>query len=189
YKIIYQYKKGLNIRMFAGGFLHKKENLSSLYNFRLSGSTGAEDYTYNETFVGRYENIPNKNFFSYQFIPNDGAFSTYTPHGSTNEWLVSLNLVSPLPIPDQVPLKLYANAAAFGKSVAVPGYTDLDPFAWEAGVKLTLGKDVFQIFLPLAMSNDLTNITNDLTNTYWERIRFTLKLNSLNPFKLAKKLF
>jgi len=189
YKIIYQYKKGLDIRLFAGGFLYKKDNLSTLYNFRLSGTTGAEDYTYSETFIGRYENVANKNFFAYQFIPNDGAFSSYSPHGSTNEWLVSLNLVSSLPLPDKIPLKLYANVATFGKTEAVPGYTDLDAFAWEAGVKLSLGKEVFEIFLPFAMSNDLKNLNNDLTSSYWERIRFSLKLNSMNPFKLVKTLF
>ena len=188
YKIIYLYKKGLNIRLFAGGFLYKKDNLSSLYNFRLSGTTGAEDYTYSETFIGRYENIADKNFFAYQFIPNDGAFTSYSPHGSTNEWLISMNLVSSLPLPDKIPLKFYANLATFGETVAVPGYTNLNQFAWEAGVKLSLGKEVFEIFLPFAMSNDLKNLNNDLTDSYWERIRFSLKLNSMNPFKLVKTL-
>lgn len=189
YKFIYQYKKGLNVRIFGGAFLHKKDDLSSLYNFRLSGTRGIEDYTYSETFLGRYEDINDKKFLAYQFIPNDGAFTTFTNHGSTNEWMLAVNLSSSLPLPDKIPLQVYVNAATYGSTVPVQDYNNLESFSWEAGVKISFAKKAIEIFLPLVMSNDLDKLNDENTNNYFERIRFSLKINQNNPFRLIKNAF
>lgn len=188
YKIIYQYKSSLDIRLFAGMFLYKKDDLSPIYNFLLSGSRGMDDYTYDEVFFARNE-APNTNLLSQQFIPNDAAFATFAPHGQTNEWIVSLNLSSSLPIKKNIPIKGFANIAAFGESLKIPEYPDLGSFQWEAGIKLSLGKNIFEIFLPVLMSKDLKEINDIMTDSYFGRMRFSIKLNKLNPFKLINNIF
>ncbi|MCK5821961.1 MAG: M1 family metallopeptidase [Bacteroidales bacterium] len=188
YRITYQYKNGLDMRLFAGTFLYKKADVSPMYNFILSGSRGMDDYTFDEYFFNRGA-APYTGFLSHQFIPNDGAFATYAPTGQTNKWIVAMNLSSSLPIKKNIPIKGFVNIAALGESIAVPGYPDMGTFQWEAGVKLSLGNDMFEVFLPLIMSNDLKEINDQMTNSYIERVRFSIKLNGLNPFVLARSLF
>lgn len=188
YRITYQYNNGLDLRLFAGTFLYKKDNLSPIYNFILSGSRGMDDYTYDEVFFSRNSD-PYTGFLSHQFIPNDGAFATFAPTGQTNKWIVALNLSSSLPIKKNIPIKGFANIASLGESIEVPGYADLGSFQWEAGVKLSLGQDMFEVFLPLIMSKDLKEINDQMTDSYIERVRFSIKLNGLNPFELVRNLF
>lgn len=183
-------RKSVDFRLFAGAFIYKADNLSPLYNINLSGASGIEDYTYDQTFLGRYENPGDGTFLSNQFIPNQGAFSTYTPHGKTDEWLVSLNISSALPyIPRGIPLKVYTNIAVFGNTEPVAGYTNLDNFAWEAGVKLSLAGNNIQIFIPIVMSKDLKNISDDNYTNNFERIRFSFNLNAFNPVDLIEEQF
>ncbi|MFC2118398.1 M1 family metallopeptidase [Bacteroidota bacterium] len=189
YKINYNSKGGLDIRLFAGTFLYKENNSSSLYNFRLSGTKGNEDYTYDEIFFERQDDLNDNNILSHQFISNQGAFATYTPYGQTNEWMLALNLSSSLPVKKNIPLKIFANIASFGDCLPVPGYTGLGSFEWEAGVKFSILQDSFEIFLPLVMSKDLLDISNDMTDNFLGRIRFSIKLNKLNPFDLIKNAF
>ena len=192
YEIIFAKKKKkiIDFRLYAGAFLYKADNLSPLYNINLSGTSGIEDYTYDQTFLGRYENPSNGSFLSNQFVSNQGGFSIYTPHGKTNEWLVSLNVSSDIPyLPKAIPLKVYANAAVFGNVQPVTGYTGLDNYAWEAGVKLSMANNNIQIFVPIFMSKDLTNISDDNYSNYSQRIRFTFNLNAFNPANILENNF
>ncbi len=188
YKILYNNKKGLNIRIFAGAFLYKSDNLSSTYNYTLSSASGTGDYMRDDIFLGRYEDMSTRNLFTNQLSKSDGAFATYTPHGQTNEWITSVNLHSAIPyLPKKIPLAVFANAAVFGNTTEIAGYNDLSNFAWEAGFQLDFGP--LKIYLPIVMSEDLTTLNNNLTNNYFQRIRFALNLNALNPFELSKQIF
>jgi hypothetical protein len=125
YKMAYNYKKGLNIRVFAGAFLYKSDNLSSTYNYTLSSASGVDDYMRDDIFLGRYEDMSQRNLFTNQLSQSDGAFAIYTPHGRTNEWITSLNLNSAIPyLPEQIPLAVFANAAVFGNTTEIAGYDD-----------------------------------------------------------------
>jgi len=188
YRITYKYNNGLDMRLFAGAFLYEKDNLTPIYSYKLSGSRGIDDYTYDEIFFNRNA-APYTGFLSHQFISNDGAFATYTPTGQTNKWIVALNLSSSLPIKQNIPIKGFVNVAALGEAISVSSYPDLGSFQWEAGVKLSLFNEMFEIFLPLVMSQDLKAINDQMTNSYIERVRFSIKLNGLNPFELARNLF
>ena len=184
YRVNFPGRKSMDFRLYAGAFLSKAANLSSVYSINLSGTSGIDDYTYDGTFFGRNEDPEGGTFLSNQFIPNEGAFSTYSLHGRSNEWLVSLNISSSLPYG---PIKVYANAAAFGETQAVTGHPDLDNYAWEAGIKLSLGNSV-QIFMPLLMSKDLKSISEDIHSKYIQNIRFSMDLNSLNPVNILERI-
>ncbi|MCD4794668.1 MAG: M1 family metallopeptidase [Bacteroidales bacterium] len=190
YKIIYAKKKSVDFRLFAGTFLYKDDDLSSIYNFNLSGTTGINDYTYNDVFFGRYEDPAGNTFMGNQFIANDGAFATYTPYGSTNEWLTSLNITASLPyLPNKIPLKVFCNVAVFGETPAISDEFDLAGLAWEGGVKISMFGNNLEIFLPLLMSEELENTNDAITDKYLQRVRFSLRLNNLNLFKIIDKQF
>ncbi len=187
YKFHFQRNKTVSFRLFAGTFLSKESYLSSIYHFNLSGTTGINDYLYEETFLGRYESPVNSNFLSSQFIQNEGAFVGYTPFGNTDA-LAALNITTSIPyLSRKVPLELFANASIFSEDEIVPYLYKLNNFAWEGGVKLSFLNNSVEIYLPVLMSEGLENVNDDMTNKYLERIRFTLKLHNINPFKILEQ--
>lgn len=189
YQVKYARKKSVNFRLFAGAFLYKDESLPNIFHFNLSGTSGSYDYMFEENFIGRNESI-NNSFMGSQFAANDGAFAIYTPFGSTSEYLVSLNISSNLPyLSSKIPLKLFFNTAYFAEDENVPANFKLNNFAWESGIKLSLFQKNVEIFLPLIMSEGLTNANDSFNDKYLERIRFTFNLNSLNPINILDNSF
>ncbi|MCF6366962.1 MAG: M1 family metallopeptidase [Bacteroidales bacterium] len=187
YKVKYTKNKAVDFRLFAGTFLYKEDNLNNVYHFNLSGISGQNDYMYEEVFLGRYEPV-NNSFAGSQFVASDGAFVTYSPFGNTDNYLLSLNISSDLPyLPKIIPLKLFFNIAYFSEAEIVPSRFVLDNFAWESGVKLSLFRKNVEVYLPLLMSERLIDINDVMTDTYFERIRFTFNLNNLNPIKILDK--
>ena len=190
YEIVYVYDKSLRIRFFGGAFLYKSNDLSGLYSYNVSGATGINDYTYDNVYLGRFEDAAGNNVLSKQFVGNNGGFATYSPFGRTNDWLMALNLTSSLPIliQQKIPLEVYANVAAVGKTVPIPDWEVSDSFFYEAGAKVNIVRGVFEFYFPLIMSDALMDYSNEITDNYWQKIRFTLYLNKLNPFELVRKI-
>jgi len=188
YEYTYIYSKSLQVRFFGGAFLHKSDALSNLYSYTLSGSSGINDYKYDQLYFARFEDPAGENVLAKQFAVNDGGFSTYSALGQTNDWILSLNLNSSLPIPKEIPIRVYASLAFVGSPVKVEGFVNNDSFYWEMGAKLSIVKDVFEIYFPITMSDPLQDYSDEVNSNYWNQIRFTLYLNKLNPFKLAREL-
>ncbi|HBF87881.1 MAG TPA: hypothetical protein DDX39_04485 [Bacteroidales bacterium] len=185
YKFTYEnYKKGFEIRVFAGKFLYNSETYYGNYNFRLSGNTGWQDYTYDNPFLGRMENISTTNgehILSQQFMKNDGGFTTYTYVGQTNNWIATIGVKTN--IPGKLPIKLYANAGTFA---GAGSSTSSQIVAFETGIELYIIPDIFAVYFPVSMSKDIRQENAPITKTYIEKVRFTLNINKLNPFKYAK---
>ncbi|MEA2106675.1 MAG: hypothetical protein U9P82_08155, partial [Bacteroidota bacterium] len=176
-------RKGLNIRFFAGKFLYNSNTYYGNYNFRLSGTTGYQDYTFDNIFLGRMEAITNdadNHLLSQQFIRNDGGFTTYTLLGQTNNWLTTLNLTSSLP--SKIPFKIYAN---IGTYYNIKDYSTSNQFIYEAGIEFSVINNIFAIYAPVIMSNDLKETNDFITDNYWQKIRFIFNLNKLYTLKNA----
>jgi len=182
YKISYgDYKKGLNVRLFAGKFLYNASEYYGNYNFRLSGNLGYQDYTYDNIFLGRLES--NNNYWiSHQFVKNDGGFSIYSAVGQTNDWISTLGLTSS--IPGKLPLRIYFNLGTYADA-GNNSYTK--QIAYEGGVTVVLIPDIFEVYLPALMSEDLKNNSDLYNERYYQKIRFILNLNKLYPFKYMKE--
>ena len=182
YKISYgNFKKGLNIRLFAGKFLYNAPEYYGNYNFRLSGNLGYQDYTYDNVFLGRLET--NNNYWvSHQFVKNAGGFGIYSPIGQTNDWITTLGLTTN--IPGKLPLKLYLNLGTYANAG-----NDLftKKVAYEGGVEVVIIPDIFEVFFPAVMSVDLKKSSDLYFERYYQKIRFILNLNKLYPFKYAKE--
>jgi len=187
YKFTYQkIKKGLEIRWFFGGFLYDKVDKTAIgkdFRFRLSGQKGYQDYLFDNYYMGRSEN--QDGFMGNQFTETEGGFSTYSYIGQTWKWLTAVNLKTS--IPGKIPLKIFANIGTYDG--AKTAFASSQLLVYEAGIDLTLIKGICDIYFPLIWSSDLKDQSNFITNkNYGDKIRFTLNINKLNPFKLIRTI-
>jgi len=176
-------KTGFRARIFAGTFLYNNKSTVVGNNFHLSGTMGWQDYQFSEIFPKRDGMIKDNDLWSRQFINNDGGFGIYTPIQS-NAWLTSLNLEAAFPIP--VPLSIYFNIATYNN--AAHAWSGSTAFPFEMGIELKIIPDIFVIYFPVKMSNDVKTTNELYTTTYTEKIRFTLNFSKLIPFKYTNEI-
>ncbi|MDO9185980.1 MAG: M1 family metallopeptidase [Bacteroidia bacterium] len=169
--------KGVDVRFFAGTFIETTENGADPYRFRLSGQRGYQDYLYDNIFLGRSETT---GILANQFTETDGGFKYYSTIGQSSKWLTSLNIKSSIGNL-KLPLKIYADIGTTADS----GLNN-EQVLYNAGVCISLMKDVFEIYLPILMSKDFKDYEKANNLEYLETIRFTLNLNLLNPFDMVR---
>jgi Peptidase family M1 domain len=183
----FSYKKpgtGLDVRFFVGRFLiNDDEEANSRFNFNLSGGEGS-DYLYNEIFLGRNST---EGILNQQFSVTDGGFKNLAIPESddqfmtANRWLNAINLKSNLFTKH---ISIYAD---FGFAGALTRDTDnneidqVSDVAYDFGAALNIIPNIFEIYFPFVMSSDLNQLK------YAEKIRFTLNINTLNPFKMIRE--
>jgi len=176
-------KKGIDLDYFLGAFLFNHSRYF-IYNLFLSGTNGIKDYTYNDVFVDRFNTNTTNTFWQHQFVLNDGMFAAYTPIQS-NHWLTSFRASIALPIPP--PFYLYATTGTYYR--AKNAWIGSQQFPWEIGFEIRMIKNIFAVYFPIKMSNDITSISNFMYgDNYLYKIRFTLRLSQLNPFKYSHKI-
>ncbi len=191
YKISYYKNNGLDIRVFGGKFLSKANNLSNTFSYNLSGSSGVNDYSYNNTFIGRFETYGNSSqsqLLSQQFVKNNGGFAVYSPFGQTNDWIFTLNLTSSLPFDKPIPIKLYANVGIYGKAQDYPLWQNPDSFQYETGAELSLMKGFVKIYFPAIVSKNIDKYLDYTCKNYLQRIRFQLNFQIFNPDNIISNL-
>lgn len=188
YKLEYTEKGALDIRLFAGKFITNKNN-HAFKDFYLSGTSGANDYLLEETFVGRYETYEQNHFLASQFVANQGAFSVFCPQANSNDWLLSLGLSSSIPYITALPLKIYGNIGIFETNSIYETLYGTQDILWETGLKLSFFNSAFEIFVPIFVSDELSTAMDAYADKYTERIRFSVKFNNINPFNLVKLIY
>ena len=167
-------KTGFDIRVFAGKFL-SNNNADSRFNYGLSGNT---DYLYENIFLARTPTQATDGFLTQQFAINDGGFKQLTLVAASNTWITSINLKTNL---FSKHLSIYADIGWVG--LATNGFSDKTVgSAYDIGAALNIVPNIFEIYFPIKISSDLNQLT------YAEKIRFTLNLNVLNPFKVAQQI-
>ncbi len=181
-QVNYKFKnKGFSARVFAGTFINNN-NKQIQNSFYLSGTSSYNDYRFSEVFPNRL-NHDISNIWSHQFVNNDGGFGIYTPIKS-NKWLTSLNLKAAFPIP--LPLSIYFNIATYYN--AGKEFSDSVIFPYELGIELNIIKDIFAIYFPITMSNNIKQTTSFYAKSYFDEIRFVLNFSKIVPFKYTNKL-
>ena len=179
----YAKNKGVDLRLFCGKISNPSADFIPNMNFSSSGFSsgysGYNDYLYDYTMIGRMEY---KGLMAHQMFGNDGGFVTPTPLGSTNDWIVALNLK--MRLPGKIPISVFGNIATFAEANEV--LYDKEIFIYEAGVTFVIYHDIAEISLPLFVSKDIQRVMDLNNKKYYERIRFILNLDALNPFKAVK---
>ena len=177
---------GVQFRLFAGSFLFNNTR-SSRFNFYEGGSIGRSDVTYSNVFLARNDFHPG--ILWQQMVFNEGALRTYTPF-SSNSWLISLN--NDIDLPMRLPFNLYFDVAFFPFTTTVcnsSGCTSQNSIStnFAGGLSFKVIKNVFEIYVPLFVSQDLKDIYEFQDINFLQRIRFTFNINQLNPFKLIEQ--
>jgi len=183
----WNYKRGkaISVRLFGGAFLYTSDDYVSTYNYGISGISGAGDYTFDNLFVGRFENPEGTNLWGKQYVAIDGGFAIYAPHFTTSKWIVSLNTSAAIPyLPKILDFHVYGNVAAFGTPDTYGTYTNSDRIAWECGIQYRFAGKAVIVSLPLLMSGQLQDYSDAVYGKFYERIRFSIDVSVLNVFNL-----
>lgn len=171
-KITIGRKHDLDIRIFGGTFLSGSNAARSYYAFRSSGYSGNDDYLFSYNYIARNE--PN-GLGASQFTETDGAMKLPSLGlGNSNEWMVSLNIKTPKLF--ILPVRIYGDAVFTDQRFFLN-----EKFIYSAGLNVTVWKDIIDIYVPLAYSDDLTKVLEFNDVDFWQRIRFTLNIHKLAP--------
>ena len=191
------------IRAFAGmmGLNPNHSNFIS-YSFKMGGFNGNADYLYDNLYFGRSET---NGVAAAQFAETNGAFKVNSGAiGQSNNWLVSCNIKSPKIF--KLPLLFFADLGTCASDgfpypnvpgsykpplLVAPYGSQNQPQAlyFDAGIDIVIVRDVFEIFVPLAISQNIksNNTLTGVSNNMLQQIRFVLNLNKVNPFTLIKQ--
>ncbi len=192
-------KTGMKARFFAGKFFYLKSKTfvtqanASRYHLNMTGPKGGEDYTYSGYFVGRSEF---EGWMSQQIIERDGFFKVRTDLlgnkiGKTDDWLMSLNLVTDLPgkinplsvLPVEIPIKVFADIGTY--SEAWKNNPATGKFLYDAGLQFSFFKSLINIYFPIIYSKVYGDyFKSTITQKRFARnISFSVDLNKLNLTK------
>ncbi len=173
-------KKGrlFKVRIFNGAFLGDGTSVVT-QQFTLRGHRN-EDYLYDETMIGR--NVNDKgNVFSQQMYMADGGFKFGLFNGRGNQWMSTINLNY------QLPLKFISLFADLGSSDGVLAANKSKVY-YDAGVQLTLWKNMVEVYFPLAMSKELSDTYEINGYTYMQKVRFLLNISNMNLLTYFKNM-
>lgn len=178
YRIEYWKEKNesIEIRAYLGQNLFYNGAFNTRYGFGMGGQTGSMDAFYENYLFGRNET---SGLWANQRIENQGGFKTLSGLGTTNQMLFTTNIFIDLPY---VPLVgLFADYGMFENNAG-----NMDS-AYDFGVGLRLA-DKFAVYFPVYESDNIKNsFATDVK--YWNKIRFVLNMNGLNPAEIIQTVF
>ncbi|GAA4000195.1 hypothetical protein GCM10022408_09040 [Hymenobacter fastidiosus] len=184
YQRYYKAKKRVSVRLFGGRFL---QNNNSGFMMGLSGSP---DYRRQTAFLDRQQI---SNAFTAQVRQTDdqdGAFKGFMPLQNgpvgvfSRRWLTTLNLQADLPV---TRLSVFADLGATKEYFALDnGKTQAQRIFYDAGLVVPVVRDVLQFYLPVAGSQYRNGFPGS-GRDFADQIRFVLKLNQFNPFRLLNE--
>lgn len=171
--------KSVEVRVFAGTFIRGNAEQNGPYRFRMSGYRGDQDYLYEANYLGRSEY--NGLAFS-QFTDVEGAFKVWTPLGQSATYLIAANIKSPTIW--KLPFKVFADIGTAEK-VSL----NKENILWDAGLNVTLVKDMVDVYLPLLYSNDIKETLTLNNVSFMNTIRFTFNIHKLKPKEMLINSF
>ena len=175
-----------------------------IYQPKLLGATGEEDYTYSNYFLGRtasYANdasvSENSGLAAQQIMIRDGGMKLRIDQysflqGRSEDWVGALNFTTTLPkniFPIPVPLKLFLDAGTYAEAWKDDAPTS--KFLYVGGLQLSFSKNLFNVYLPLVYSADFRTYLKTLPeqNTFTKRITFSIDLQKLSQQKFFGNTF
>ncbi|MCT4630482.1 metalloprotease [Winogradskyella sp.] len=150
--------RNINLRLFAGVFLHNNTDASSDYfSFALDRPT---DYLFDLNYLGRSEAA---GLFSQQVIITEGGFKSKLNTPYANQWMTTANFST----------SIWRYIQAYGDIGFVKSKFDNAHFVYDSGVRLNLVEDYFELYFPV-----YSNLGWEITEpNYGERIRFIITVD------------
>lgn len=156
YRKLFQNNRQLNLRFFAGKFIHNTTN-SDFFSFALDRPT---DYLFDYAYLGRSEN---SGFYSQQIIIAEGGFKSKLDNAFANDWMLTGN----------ASINLWRWIELYGDAGFVKNRGVNPRFVYDSGIRLNLVTDYFELYFPLH-SNNGWEIAQ---SRYPEKIRFIITLS------------
>ncbi len=199
---------GANVRWFAAhfGFIGKEKNnfSTALYQPKLLGVTGEEDFTYSNYFVGRTASAANDNSIiensglaAQQIMLRDGAFKLRLDQfeflqGRSQKWVAALNFNTTLPqqlLPFKNPFKLFLDVGTFAE--AWKEDATISRFLYVGGLQLSLFNNALNIYAPLVYSSDFRENLKSVPeqNTFAKKLIFSIDFSQLSLKNLTSNQF
>ena len=151
YRKLYDNNRSLNLRFFAGTFLHNKTTL----NYFDFGLDRPSDYLFESDYLGRSET---KGIFSQQSIMADGFFKSKLETRTANRWIATSN----------INYTIWSWIDAYGDVGFIKNASIAPKFVYDSGIRLNMVADYFELFFPI-YSNNGWEISQQ---NYGEKIRF-----------------
>jgi hypothetical protein len=151
YRKLFDDNRQLNLRFFAGVFLHNKTE-TDYFDFSLDRPT---DYLFESEYLGRSEKT---GLFSQQLIVADGFFKSKLETRTANRWMTTLN----------ASYGIWNWIEAYGDIGGIKNKDNGAKFVYDSGIRLNLVTDYFELFFPV-YSNNGWEIGD---KNYGEKIRF-----------------
>lgn len=151
YRRMFDNNRTLNLRLFAGTFLHNKTT-SDYFDFGLDRPS---DYLFESEYLGRSETT---GLFSQQLIMADGFFKSMLETRTANRWMTTANAC----------YTIWNWIDVYGDVGAIKNKNLAPKFVYDTGIRLNLVTDYFELFFPV-YSNNGWEIGQQ---NYGERIRF-----------------
>lgn len=177
------HKHRITFRAFAGTFLDKdRQAMRPEMGWRMYW--GSSDLLYDHLYTDRQYVGQNT---AIQFNIDQGGFRTPTSIGTSDTWIAALN--TEIDFPFALPLTAFASyGAAPITLVTQDGKTTDWRGNWEAGIGLRLWRDMVEVWVPLAFSEDIQKEQDLRGFNFTDRIRFVLSLEKFDPTQALRKL-
>jgi hypothetical protein len=192
---------GMQVRLFAAKFgeWHNRHQDLSRYEPKLLGTTGDEDYTYDQYFIGRsasdaIENssVVNNKLAARQIFIRDGGLKLRIDaydyvQGRSANWVSALNFSSTLPpklFPVPLPVRLFFDIGTYSEAWKANAPTSR--FLYAGGIQLSLFRNLLNIYAPLVYSSDFRDVIK--TESFWEKLTFSVDIQRFDRKKLLRKI-
>ena len=158
YRKLFLNNRSINLRFFAGAFIfNDTQRDGDYFSFALDRPS---DYLFDFGYLGRSEG---EGLTSQQIIPAEGGFKSQLDTPFANRWITTFNANT----------NIWNWIYAYG-DVGVVKNKGIGPkFVYDAGVRLSLVQDYFELFFPV-VSNNGWEISQP---NYSEKIRFMITLS------------
>lgn len=190
------YNTGVHFRLFVGGFLWRKIQKPNAgfslpgFNYNLTGTTGPNNYKYDDFFVARNEN---EGFGANQISRNDGFLKVASPLQSPNigqsgNFIFAFNTKIDFPI-KYVPIKFFFDLGYMSDKIVNPNTPPvLKQFAYDAGIMFSFFDQGFEIYLPLLYSKEYKTYYKSNNIKFGQRITFLLDVHKLELHKKIRNM-
>jgi hypothetical protein len=188
------YRTGIHLRLFAGGFLWRSSGFRfRLYpdaGFNLNGKRGEQNYFYSDYYFGRNEQ---QNFAGRQITKTDGFFKVMTPlngieTGQTADWLIAMNIKLDFPV-HYVPLKLFFDIGySYDNHLNPVNILPVKGFQYDGGFLFSFFDEGFEVYFPIFYSREYKNYYRANAPKFGQRISFLLDLRKLELHKKIRDL-
>ncbi|MDD5150193.1 MAG: aminopeptidase [Flavobacterium sp.] len=162
FRKLFENNHQIDLRMYAGSFIYNTTN-SNFFSFALDRPT---DYLFDYGYLGRSSST---GFASQEFIWAEGGFKSKLSTPYSNQWITTLN----------GSYTIWNWIDVYGDIGFVKNKQQNGKFVFDAGIRMSLLTDYFELYFPL-YSNNGWEIAQ---NNYNEKIRFIV---TLDPNRLIK---